>query len=443
MFYHQMLWYFLKSNELSPTTETCGHINAQPPRQQQTMTNTARNTCFFHSFFQHSGHQLCYICSAMLNLKYIYGIIFISLSAWVIYAYVTTTEIIQSQEIYAHIINISGKQRMLSQKTTLIAKRYYETGDEKLKAHLIELYRLMKKDHREIANTHLTSEQITDIYYKPPINLNKKVEDYLNLVARFIESKDQKTLKEMEAASFELLPQINQTVYIFEQESNEKTHALMQRELFILIGTLLTLVIEAAVIVIPAIRIASRKDSDLRRLIEKRTRELERLSVTDQLTKLYNRRKIDKFLETEIEQARRYNQSFSLILIDIDYFKKINDNYGHLVGDRVLQALSKLFSSNIRKTDMVGRWGGEEFLIISLEKDPEKVLIFVEKLRALVDNHHFKTVDNITCSFGVAHFTEGDTVDSLLRRTDVALYEAKKSGRNCVKTEKSKHLFSV
>jgi len=379
----------------------------------------------------------------MFNLKYIYSIIFISLSAWVIYAYITTTEIIQSQKTYAHIINISGKQRMLSQKTMLIAKRYYETGDPALKKHLIDLYTLMKDDHHEIINTHLTSEEITAIYHRPPGNLNEKVEHYLDLLASFIESKDSRTLVEIEDTSFKLLPQINNTVYVFEKESNEKTKVLMDRELFILIGTLFTLVIEAAVIVIPAIKVASRKDSELHQLIEERTRELEDLSVTDQLTRLYNRRKIDEILATEIEQARRYNHSFSLILIDIDYFKKINDNYGHLVGDRVLQALSKLFSSNIRKTDMVGRWGGEEFLILSLEKDPQKVLIFVEKLRALVDNHRFETVKNLTCSFGVAHFTRGDTVDSLLRRTDAALYEAKSAGRNCVKTEKTKHLYSV
>ncbi len=379
----------------------------------------------------------------ILNLKYIYGIIFISLSAWVVYAYVTTTEIIQSQKNYAHIINISGKQRMLSQKTTLIAKRYYETGDPELKKHLIELYWLMKKDHQEIVNTHLVSEDIKAVYRQSPDNLNEKVESYLELLADFIENKDPEILKQIEKASFELLPQINKTVYMFENESNKKTQALMDREFFILVGTLLTLIIEAAIIVIPAIRIASRKDSELRRLIEERTYELEKLSVTDQLTKLYNRRKIDDILATEVEQARRYNNSFSLILIDIDHFKKVNDRYGHLVGDRILQALSRLFSSNIRKTDIVGRWGGEEFLIISMEKDITKVLIFVEKLRTLVDEHHFKTVGNITCSFGVSHFKQGDSIDTLLQRADVALYEAKKAGRNCVKIEKSKHLFPV
>jgi len=373
----------------------------------------------------------------IFNIKYIYIVIFISLSGWVIYAYLTTTEIIQSHKAYAHIINISGKQRMLSQKTALIARRYYETDDPEFKKNLIGLYDLMKYDHNEIISTHLTSEQITAIYHHSPANLNNKIERYLNLLSSFIETKNSKTLKDIETSSFELLPHIDSAVNIFEDESNEKTKALMGRELFILIGTLLTLILEAVIIVIPAIRASSRKDSELQQLIEQRTHELEELSVTDQLTKLYNRRKIDKILATEIEQARRYNHSFSLILIDIDYFKNINDTYGHQAGDQVLRVISKLFSSNIRQTDMVGRWGGEEFLIISLESELQKILIFVEKLRTLIENHHFEKFGSVTCSFGVAQFTPGDTVDSLLSRTDVALYEAKDAGRNCVRTEKT------
>ena len=213
----------------------------------------------------------------MFNLKIIYSIIFVSLSAWVVYAYITTTEIIQSQETYAHIINISGKQRMLSQKTALIAKRYYESDDPALRKHLVGLYKLMRRDHQDIVTSHLTSEKIKAIYFQPPDNLNIKLEHFLNLLASFIETKDGHTLKKIENTSFELLPEINRTVYIFEQESNEKTKILMEREFFILVGTLLTLVIEALIIVIPAIRIASRKDSELRQLIEERTKELEEL----------------------------------------------------------------------------------------------------------------------------------------------------------------------
>jgi len=369
----------------------------------------------------------------MLNIKFSYLIVFISLACWAVYAYITTTEIIQSQNKFAHIINISGKQRMLSQKTALIAKRFYETDKREFNEHLIELYELMKQDHNEIVSKYLTFERAATIYHNSPANLKNKIDHYLRLLFKFINNGDLKTLEEIEKASFDLLPHINKAVNVFENESNEITKDLMGRERFILFGTLLTLVFEALIIVIPIIRISLRKDSELRQLVAERTRELEELSVTDQLTRIFNRRKIDSILMSEVEQARRYNHSFSLILIDIDNFKKVNDNYGHQTGDYVLQTISSLFSSSVRKSDLVGRWGGEEFLIISLEEDLEKVRVFSEKLRSLVESQHFDQVGVVTCSFGVAHYVQGDTVDSLLSRTDVALYDAKAAGRNCVK----------
>jgi len=321
---------------------------------------------------------------------------------------------------------------MLSQKTALIAKLYYETKKTKLKNHLTDLYTTMMQDHSEIINNHLNSEKSASIYYHAPYNLNREINNYLYLISRFLEQEDKETLNKIEASSFSLLPKINTAVYIFEKESNEKTSKLMAREFLILIGTLLTLIFEAVFIVIPAIKISSRKDSELHRLIDERTHELEELSITDQLTSLYNRRKIDKILHSEIEQAKRYHHSFSLILIDIDYFKKVNDTYGHQTGDDVLQDISLLFLSHIRKSDLVGRWGGEEFLIISLEKDSEKVFQFAEKLRLLIESHSFKKTGQLTCSFGIAHFQQEDTLESLLERTDNALYGAKAAGRNCV-----------
>jgi len=371
----------------------------------------------------------------MFNIKYIYSIIFISLSGWAIYAYLTTTEIIQSQKVYAHIINISGKQRMLSQKTALIAKRFNETKDQLLKTHLIELYIIMEKDHHEIISTHITSNEIKAIYYQAPEKLNKNTEHYLSLLSYYIKTQDTTILKELEIASFKLLPKINNAVSAFEAESNKKTGTLLERKYFILMGTLLTLIIEAIVIVIPSIRISTRNEEKLQQLVKDRTHELEKLSVTDQLTGLYNRRKIDTILMQEVEQAQRYYHSFSLILIDIDYFKKVNDTYGHQVGDDVLQTIANLFSTHVRKSDFVGRWGGEEFLIISLEKDLEKTLIFAEKLRALIQSRKIANVGSMTCSFGISHFIKDDTVSSLLTRTDIALYEAKAAGRNCVKVK--------
>ena len=370
----------------------------------------------------------------MLNHKYIYILVFSSLAGWAIFAYFTTTKIIQSQQEYANIINISGKQRMLSQKTALIAKRYYEEKDDKLKEHLHGLYLLMKSDHEYIVNEHVLSKKIIKIYHSKPKTLNLKVLKYLELLLSFLDQPKESILTNIEIHSYALLPLLDEAVYAFEQESNDKTELLMNIELFILVGTLLTLLFEAIFIVLPAIRLASQHESELNVLIQERTAKLEELSVTDQLTKLYNRRYIDKTLTSELERAKRYHHIFSVIMLDIDHFKTINDTYGHQVGDYVLEDLSRLLTSNIRKTDMVGRWGGEEFLIITTEEEFSKVLKFADKLRQIIDSHSFDVVQNVTCSFGVTHYINNDTEVSIVSRADSALYEAKKAGRNCVKS---------
>lgn len=369
----------------------------------------------------------------MINPKTVYSVVFISLSLWMIYAYLTTTEIIKSQKKYAHIINVSGKQRMLSQKTTLIAKRYYETKDPLLKSHLNELYHLMKNDHNEIISKYLTSNKIKNIYFDDPVNLDDNIQLYFSQIEQFMTKMDMQILSTLEITSFKLLSKLNNVVYVFERESNDQINELMRRELIILVGGLLTLLFEAVVIVFPSIRIANLKNSELQKIILKRTVELEKLSQTDALTKIYNRRKLDEILIAKLARAERYNQLFSLVLIDIDHFKKVNDTYGHQVGDDVLKAISKLFFDSIRKTDMIGRWGGEEFLIVSLENNYENVLVFAEKLRAIIESHDFPVVGRITCSFGVSYYIKSDTLHNLINRADTALYQAKSAGRNCVK----------
>lgn len=369
----------------------------------------------------------------MFNLKYVYALVFTSLAAWAVFAYFTTTEIIRSQQEYANIINVTGKQRMLSQKTALFSKRYYEEQDENLKKHLLELYTLMKKDHENIINNHVKSEKTITLYHDGPRPLNLMTSQYFELLSQFLTKPNKPLLRNIQDHSFNLLPYLNSAVSAFEKESDEKTQLLMERELFILFGTLFTLFLEAVFIVIPAIKKASLHESELKSLIRERTAELEKLSVTDQLTKIYNRRYIDTTLSSEIERAKRYGHSFSVVLIDIDFFKKVNDTYGHQAGDHVLQCIAHLLSTNVRKADMVGRWGGEEFLITTTESDSSKVLQFAEKLRHIIEVYEYGTVENITCSLGVTHYIKGDTTTSIVSRADSALYEAKSSGRNCVK----------
>ncbi len=161
-------------------------------------------------------------------------------------------------------------------------------------------------------------------------------------------------------------------------------------------------------------------------------RKLERLSITDRLTGLYNRLKLDVVLESEIIRASRSGHSFSVILIDIDHFKRINDQHGHQAGDLVLVGLAKLLRSGIRATDFVGRWGGEEFLIICPYTDGASAGKLAETLRQLLQSHPFPGVGPQTASFGVASFCQDDSANDIVSRADAALYAAKTAGRNRV-----------
>ncbi len=160
--------------------------------------------------------------------------------------------------------------------------------------------------------------------------------------------------------------------------------------------------------------------------------ELRRLATTDKLTEAYNRIKFEEIIEREIERVKRYNQPLSMIMFDIDHFKKINDTYGHSTGDYVLKTIANIVREAIRKIDYLVRWGGEEFVIISSETNLEKAHALAERIRGITESYKFDTVGKVTVSFGVTEFKEGDTGDSFIKRIDVAMYKAKEKGRNRV-----------
>ncbi|WWW12606.1 diguanylate cyclase [Arcobacter cryaerophilus gv. pseudocryaerophilus] len=164
-------------------------------------------------------------------------------------------------------------------------------------------------------------------------------------------------------------------------------------------------------------------------------KKLNELYLTDKLTGLYNRFKIDKELSLQKDNIDR-NDSYScgLILIDIDYFKSINDTLGHLVGDCILKDISKLLKNNLRKTDIIGRWGGEEFLIILPFTSKDIAKKVAENLRALIEENNFSYNMNrkITISIGVTEFSKSKSVEDTLLLVDNLLYKAKENGRNRV-----------
>ncbi len=164
-----------------------------------------------------------------------------------------------------------------------------------------------------------------------------------------------------------------------------------------------------------------------RKSFEKR---LEKLATTDLLTGLYNRRKFEESLIREIEEAKRYGKTFSIILLDIDFFKEINDTYGHQVGDYILQTIAKLIKKLLRRTDIVARWGGEEFVIILPNGKMKGAFQLAERIRKTVESTKFPIEKKCTVSLGVTEYQPNDTPHSLLKRADLALYAAKQNGRN-------------
>jgi diguanylate cyclase (GGDEF)-like protein len=162
-------------------------------------------------------------------------------------------------------------------------------------------------------------------------------------------------------------------------------------------------------------------------------RKLERLSITDGLTGLYNRLKLDEVLEAEILRAGRSGQPLSVILIDVDHFKHINDQHGHQTGDRVLVELARLLRAGTRVTDLAGRWGGEEFMLICPNTDGAGACQLAGMLRQTIQDHPFPGLPRQTASFGVTSFRPGDGASEIVCRVDQALYAAKAAGRNSVR----------
>ncbi len=156
------------------------------------------------------------------------------------------------------------------------------------------------------------------------------------------------------------------------------------------------------------------------------------ISETDALTSLPNRRRIYDVLDQEMDRARRYGSSLSLILFDIDDFKKVNDSLAHDAGDAVLTEFANLLDGCRRSTDQLGRWGGEEFVFVAPETSPEEAVQLAERLRTVVANHNFAAAGKLTSSFGVTVFHKEDDLASLIKRADVNLYAAKRRGKNRV-----------
>lgn len=179
---------------------------------------------------------------------------------------------------------------------------------------------------------------------------------------------------------------------------------------------------------------------DRRLELEELARDLDHKASTDPLTRLANRLKFDELLSREILRARRFNTPLALIIYDVDRFKRVNDTYGHQVGDAVLIELSRFVADRVRATDLLARWGGEEFVILAPHADAPTAARFAEILRESIATMAFPGAGRVTCSFGVAQLADGEDAEAFVARADNALYQAKVHGRDRVELAQESEL---
>ncbi|MEA3315083.1 MAG: diguanylate cyclase [Campylobacterota bacterium] len=171
--------------------------------------------------------------------------------------------------------------------------------------------------------------------------------------------------------------------------------------------------------------------SDITKLKEYQVKT-EQKAYIDGLTQVYNRNKFDELLTTELKNSKRYKNSLSIAIIDIDKFKNFNDKYGHLIGDEVLVKMAQTVDRSIRETDVFARWGGEEFVILFRNTKIKDALTASNNIRKKIENNKHTIAGKITASFGLTQYIEDDSIETILKRCDDALYRAKENGRNRV-----------
>jgi diguanylate cyclase (GGDEF)-like protein len=176
--------------------------------------------------------------------------------------------------------------------------------------------------------------------------------------------------------------------------------------------------------------------------------KLKEQSSMDRLTELYNRSYLEPFLEGELDTAKRENQQVSVMMVDMDHFKEINDTYGHVVGDSVLAIFAQVVLKCLRKTDIIARYGGDEFIVVLPNTDTETASSVADRIRNEVSETYIPPIDNVVissihCSIGISNYPVlCDSKNTLIKTSDLALYMAKRSGRNCTKVYESEPTLS-
>jgi diguanylate cyclase (GGDEF)-like protein len=376
-----------------------------------------------------------------MTLTYVISLTIIA--ALSIFVHFTLDKIIIEQIVSGKLINVSGQQRMLSQRTVLYTNEYIARGVVTDKKKALFALNKMNKNYHYLLKEHFEklkqnqvsplSEPMYALYFSEPHNIARKMTEFSSLINQILDRPRSSidTQSNLEGSIFlfmakeQILNSFNITVKLYEVESNQKIHELRTTQQLLLIIIILTILIECLFFITP-LSIKSNRYS----------KSLYEEANHDYLTNLLNRRSFAVLAKQFVAISKRYHSDLSVISFDIDLFKSINDKYGHDLGDKVIQNVAGTIQENCRDSDSVFRFGGEEFLILLPKTSMSEAIKLAEKIRSTITNSPTladKLIIEVTASAGVSQWdSEEKNIESALKRADDALYQAKKQGRDRV-----------